>query len=259
MRISQAAFDLIVAEEVSSKAVYERKYRRPEWPGASSGATVGIGYDLGQTPRETIEADWRGRVPDSMLEAMLSCSGRTGADGRAATAGVRALIDVPWETAIVVHKECVLPRWEWRTINALPGADRLPPDCLGALTSITFNRGASFSNNGDRYREMRAIKAHLAAGNLALIPDEIRSMKRLWPDLPGLQKRRDREADLFKRGLSAPAAPVSIPKEAGKIIVATTAATTTAWYAGLSIEYIAAAGIVTLAAVIAAIAIWRRK
>ena len=40
MRSSQAAFDLIVAQEVSSKAYYEKNYRRPEWPGEQSGATV---------------------------------------------------------------------------------------------------------------------------------------------------------------------------------------------------------------------------
>ena len=45
--ISQAAIDLIVREEVSGKEVYERNYRRPEWPGGSSGVTIGIGYDVG--------------------------------------------------------------------------------------------------------------------------------------------------------------------------------------------------------------------
>lgn len=259
MRISQAAFDLIVSEEVTSKDVYERKYRRPEWPGASSGATVGIGYDLGQTPSTTIEADWRGRVPDSALAAMLSCSGRTGPDGKAATAAVRALIDVPWETAVAVHKECVLPRWEARTAATLPNTDKLSADSFGALVSLTFNRGASYGRDGERYREMRAIKSHMAGERFGRIPDELRSMKRLWPDLKGLLRRRDREADLFARGLVKPALPVEPAKEAGKIIVATVAATTTAWYAGLSTETIIAIGVVAAAIVFAAIFAWRRK
>ncbi len=58
----------------------------------------------------------------------------------------------------------------------------------------------------------------------------------------------------------APApAPTSLPKEAGKVIVATGAVAGTAWYAGLSTELIVAAGIVALAAVVAVIAIWRRR
>ena len=219
MRASQAAFDLIVAEEVSSEAVYSRKYRRPEWPGAASGVTVGIGYDLGQTDKATIRGDWQGRVPINMLDIMAACSGKTGAAGRDATASVRHLIDIPWETAIAVHKERVVPRWEARVVAALPNTDKLSGDSFGALLSLIFNRGTSFNMAGDRYREMRAIKLHMAAQNFAEIPAEFRSMKRLWPNLAGLQKRRDREADLFARGLQAaparntpaPAAPVSPP------------------------------------------------
>jgi hypothetical protein len=208
MRSSKAAFDLIVSEEVSSREVYEKKYRKPEWPGASSGATVGIGYDLGQTGKDTIRSDWSGRVAPMMLNAMVSASGATGESGRAMTAKVRNAIDIPWEVAQAVHQECVIPRWEARVAKALPNTDRLSADCFGVLLSLTFNRGPSFSNAGERYKEMRAIKAHMASGNFEAIPDEIRAMKRLWPNLKGLRRRRDREAALFERGLAA----TSIPK-----------------------------------------------
>ena len=62
--ISQAAIDLIVCEEVSGKEVYERNYRRPEWPGGSSGVTIGIGYDVGAgvSDKAQLWADWRGRI-----------------------------------------------------------------------------------------------------------------------------------------------------------------------------------------------------
>lgn len=214
MRSSKAAFDLIVEEEVSSRATYEKKYRRPEWPGASSGATVGIGYDLGQTGRDTIRSDWEGRVSASMLNAMLSASGATGAAGKTMTARVRNQIDIPWDVALAVHEECVIPRWEARVAKALPNTDRLSADCFGALLSLTFNRGPSFSNSGDRYREMRNIKAHMASGNFGAIPNEFRAMKRLWPNLKGLLRRRDREAALFQRGLAAAPAPRPTPKPA---------------------------------------------
>ena len=49
---------------------------------------------------------------------------------------------------------------------------------------------------------MRQIKAHMAALNFAAIPVDIRAMKRLWPDDPGLTERREREAKLFEDGLA---------------------------------------------------------
>lgn len=62
----------------------------------------------------------------------------------------------------------------------------------------------SFGAQGDRYTEMRAIAADVANGNLADIPTQIRSMKRLWanqPNLQGLVRRRELEALLFEEGL----------------------------------------------------------
>lgn len=257
MKSSQAAFDLIVAEEVSSQAVYSRKYRKPEWPGASSGATVGIGYDLGQTNAETIRADWQGRVPAPMLDAMIGCSGFTGAAGRSKTAAVKNLIDIPWETAVAVHKECVIPRWEARVAAHLPNTDKLSGDCFGALLSLTFNRGPSFATKGERYREMRAIKAHMQAQNFDKIPAEFRAMKRLWPNLAGLQKRRDREAALFERGIGI-APPKPKPKitaetaTAGTIITTGAVAAERAHASGMSIGR--AIGIVGMAVALAVVA-----
>lgn len=208
MRISDAAFDLIITEEVTSRAHYEAALRRTEWPGKDSGVTVGVGYDLGQTDRGTIENDWRGRVADAMLAAMLSASGITGRPAAALAAQLKPSIDIPWEIALGVHQERVVPRWEAKVAAALPNTDRLSPDCFGALVSLTFNRGASFAKDGERYREMRAIKEHMTSGAFERIPDEFRSMKRLWvgQGVDGLLRRRDAEADLFTRGLSqAPA------------------------------------------------------
>jgi hypothetical protein len=94
-------------------------------------------------------------------------------------------------------------RWVGLVERSLPNTGAIGPDCLGALVSLTYNRGASFGKAGARYREMRNIKAHMAAKAFGDIPDEFRSMKRLWPDMTGLQKRREREARLFQRGLAA--------------------------------------------------------
>jgi hypothetical protein len=60
---------------------------------------------------------------------------------------------------------------------------------------------------------MRAIRQHMAERRFDRIPDEFRSMKRLWrgKGLDGLLGRRDREAALFETGLKRPAAPVAAP------------------------------------------------
>ena len=201
MRISQEAFDLIVAEEVTSKATYIKRYQTPEWPGASSGVTIAIGYDLGQATKEKIETDWKGLVPDEMLEIMKSCAGVTGTSARALTARVKKQITIPWEKAIGVFENKDIPQWENTVIKVLPNTEDLTSDQFGALVSLAYNRGASFNNAGGRYREMRQIKEAMKNKEFNKIPGYFRAMKRLWPNLIGLQKRREHEAKLFEKGL----------------------------------------------------------
>jgi hypothetical protein len=202
MDISQAAFDLIVAEEVSSRKAYERLYRHTEWPGAASGVTIGIGYDVGYATPARLNADWGGRIPAAMIEALAGVCGITGAAARPHAARLRRVVDIPWSAAIDVFANVDVPRWVATVRTHLPNTALLPPDCLGALVSLAYNRGPSFGSRGDRYREMRAIKAQMAAQAFSKIPAEFRSMKRLWPALKGLRDRREREAALFERGLT---------------------------------------------------------
>jgi hypothetical protein len=209
-QISQAAIDLIIAAEVSSRALYERRYRHPEWPGGRSGVTIAIGYDLGYATPAKVRADWFGRVPQFMIDLMIRCCGVTGEAAHALLPAVKA-IDIPWDAAIAVFAQIDMPRWIALVCAEIPGADKLPADCLGALVSLAYNRGASFSASGDRYREMRAIRAAIVAGNLPAVSDQIRSMKRLWPNITGLQRRRDAEARLWDRGLAARQEPTPTP------------------------------------------------
>lgn len=219
--ISQAAIDLIIECEVSSKAYYEKNYRHPEWPGGASGITIAIGYDLGYASLAKCHADWGPRCPDAELKVMDRCLGVRGDPARQLLPSVKSVIDIPWDAATAVFLDRDIPQWTRAVCNAIPGADKLSPDCLGALVSLAYNRGASFDAKGDRYAEMRAIKAHIVSGNLPAVADDIRSMKRLWPTVHGLRARRDAEAALFERGLknSAPA-PVSprVPVEPAKTL-----------------------------------------
>ncbi|UGY15097.1 peptidoglycan-binding protein [Bradyrhizobium septentrionale] len=199
--ISQAAFDLIVESEVSSREVYEHRYRHPEWPGEQSGVTIGIGYDVGQTSRAQFIADWSGKIPDAMVKALAKTCGVTGVPARALAQKLRAVVDIPWDVAEDVFSNHDVPRYMAMLRHGCPGVDELAPDCKGVLLSVVFNRGASFSNAGPRFAEMRDIRSCVKSGNLERIPGLIRSMKRLWPDSRGLRDRRDAEAALFERGL----------------------------------------------------------
>ena len=210
--ISKPAFELIVAEEVSSQQAYERLYYRTEWPGASSGVTIGIGYDCGYSTPARMREDWGGKIPDHMIEALITACGVTGARAKPLAAKLKPVVNIPWEAALDVFENVDVPRWAATVRKSLPNTELLSSGSFGALVSLAYNRGPSFSEAGDRFREMRAIKAHMVAKNFDRIPNEFRSMKRLWPDLSGLRDRRDREAILFERGLhAAPAQNAAFP------------------------------------------------
>jgi hypothetical protein len=203
---------LIVEFEIGSKAQYEKLYKRPEWPGTASGITVGIGYDLGYNSVDTILNDWANLLPPNQIKAMQRFSGITGSKAKDHLAAARATVgDISWEAAMAVFMKTSLPKFEAITLRACPGSDKLPAGCFGVLTSLSYNRGASYSKEGDRYREMRNIRSHIAHGDYDMVPHEIREMKRLWPNVAGLRRRRDREAALWEQSLKA--APVPLPQD----------------------------------------------
>ncbi|WP_018456792.1 peptidoglycan-binding protein [Bradyrhizobium sp. WSM4349] len=202
--ISRAAFDLVVAAEVTSQAAYERKYRRVlEYPGEQSGPTGGIGYDFGTQTRSRISADWGDKVDVGMLRILLGASGKRGEAAAAYSRATRGQVDIPWDVALDVFANCDLPRYLAILERYCPGAGHLAPDCKGVLWSIAFNRDAAgFAKPGARYAEMREIRACVASGALARIPGLIRSMQRLWPKTSGLYSRRETEARLFEKGMA---------------------------------------------------------
>jgi len=198
---SKAAIDLIVESEVTSKGYYEKHYRKPEWPGGASGVTIAVGYDLGFANEAKLRNDWTGKIDDDMIDALIKYAGLTGEKAHARLAEAREEIDIPWEAAYDVFENIDMPDWSAKVKKALPNTDKLSEDSFGALVSLAYNRGASFSKDGDRYKEMREIKENMANETFDQIPDCFREMKRLWPNVRGLQDRRDAEAKLFEAGL----------------------------------------------------------
>lgn len=168
-----------------------------KWPGESSGITLGIGYDLGFVTPEQFEEDWSQFLTSDEIERLKTA---IGVSGEAAHERASEFNDIRVRRADAeeVFRNRTLPLHSARTEKAFPGVDQLPANAQGALVSLVFNRGPGM--DGDRRKEMRAVRDAVAAGNLQEIADQIRAMKRLWvgKGVDGLLKRRDAEADLVE-------------------------------------------------------------
>lgn len=204
--ISDNAVEFIVDQEVTSKGYYVNHYARPTWPEGASGVTIAIGYDVGYVTVDKLWADWRGKIPNAMIQALETAVGAHGEAAHQICSQIRNAVTVPWDVAMEVFLLRDIPEWTKKCQHDLPNFDKLPLDCKGALVSIAYNRGNSWNMPASedahgRFTEMRAIKAHMIAGNYQAIPDDIRSMKRLWNN--GLVARREHEATMFEKGLAA--------------------------------------------------------
>ena len=195
MNLSARGIKSIIGWETGGEHEYDPQ---PEWPGESSGVTIGIGWDLGMTPFSETTRAWGPHLPASTLAALVGVSGRHGEAAQTVLPYVRHLT-IPWAAALAVFEAVTLPTWYLRTLRIYPQAEELPGDCAAALVSLVFNRGAALS--GDRRREMVAIQSLLKTGKLGEIPNQFREMVRLWPKSKGLRRRREEEADLFQSGL----------------------------------------------------------
>ena len=200
--ISLAAIEEIIFEEDTSEFYYNKIYQRPEWPGGASGVTIGLGYDLGYATKDKVIKDFKGKIPDDMLNALLSVVGITGTSANRVMLKVKSKISIPWDVALDVFLNNDIPEWINTVNHVLDNTNLLSPDCLGALVSLAYNRGASFHRTGDRYKEMRAIAADMSTKNFKDIPNQFKLMSRLWPKSSGVYKRRFREASLFEKGLN---------------------------------------------------------
>ena len=213
------ARELIVRHESGGRPYYERVIKaRPLWPEFSSGLTIGFGFDIGYRSKGELERVWTPHLGPAAVARLAAGIGLT-ATGPDREARVRRLeklvrevadIEIPWAMAETVFTAEEVPLQVAKTAAALPDTEALPDASFGALVSLVFNRGSGgFTSTKPRFREMRAIHRHMAQGRFADIPDEIRAMCRLWPDHPGLKRRREEEAALFEAGLGA--APAAVP------------------------------------------------
>ncbi len=195
--IPTEAVTFIVREEVGSRKFYDRHVAIPHFPGVESGVTIGVGYDLRFQEPADFEADWAGILTAQQMARLRPHLGKPGSAAAVAALGdLRIAFPDAWK----VFVKCALPRGVQQTEHCYGALSALPPLCRGALVSLVYNRGTKLT--GDWRREMKAIRDHIDAGNLDRVATEFESMKRLWPGSVGLRKRRDKEAEMWRRGLA---------------------------------------------------------
>jgi len=191
------AVTFIVNEEVGGRKYYDRHVARPHFPGEASGVTIGVGYDLRFQEPTDFEADWTDILTPAQMTSLRPHLGRKGSTTAIMAIGdLRIPFAAAWREDKVGAEDLPAPQ----TARCYGSLDALPPLCRGALVSLVYNRGTDLS--GDTRREMSAIKQHIAAGRLDQVAAEFESMKRLWPNSRGLCKRRDKEAEMWRRGLA---------------------------------------------------------
>lgn len=197
-KLSPKALQLILDYEVGGGEDYYNKFlQRPTWPGAFSGVTIGIGYDLGYHTLEQFKSDWSDKLPPIQINRLTPMIGVKGKAARGYLSGVRD-IHIPWAAALQVFESKTIPKYINQAQHAYPGIDDLKPDAFGALVSLIFNRGNSLE--GKRRLEMLAIKSMVPRKDYKGIATELRKMKRLWLNagVDGLIKRREEEASLVE-------------------------------------------------------------
>ena len=194
-RLTPAGRELIYEFEVGGgKSYYDRFLIRPEWPGAASGVTIGVGYDLGYNSRPVILSDWK-MLPTA--PRLADVSGYKGQSAHAKLSQVRDIL-VKWELAEQVYDTVTVTKFWQVCQRTWPGFDKLRPNAQASLLSLTFNRGDSLI--GERRREMKTIASLSPNRDYQGMSDELRDMVRVWKGSTierAMTRRRNAEADLM--------------------------------------------------------------
>jgi len=203
--LTAAGVTFIARQEVSDATLYRTRYQTPCWPGKRSGITIGIGYDCSFVGADQLRRDWGAALAPDAIAQLAGVVRQVGSD--ALLAQVSAVV-VPLTVAMKVFTTSTLPRYLADTRRSFPQVDDLPPARRSALISLVYNRGAGLQDlsaqKQDR-REMRNIRALLAAGELESVAAQFESMTRLWDPATEkgvIQRRRD-EAALWRSGFAA--------------------------------------------------------
>ena len=203
-----AVNELIIEFEVTSKQVYDSRYKKPVWPGGTSGVTIGLGYDIGFATPGMLQKDFGAYLRPSELQQLSKCCGVIGI---ACKKLLPIDVVIPWQVACEVFYKVSLPKYAKLAASVYDELETLHPWEQTAIVGLVYNRGASIK--GERRAEMAQLVAAIKNDNDILMASIIKQMKRLWgEDQKGLRLRRDKEAAF----IAAPDNP--IPAEDALII-----------------------------------------
>lgn len=199
--LTAAGMTFIAREEVSDAATYQRRFQTPVWPTPESGITIGVGYDLRFVDRAGLVADWGDVLSAGDIERL---AGVLQKPGTAALLASVSTVVIPLSAAMRVFAGRSLPKYLGQTRSIYPAVEgfALTPAQRTALVSLVYNRGTKL--DGDRRREMQAIRDLLAAGRINEVAEQFESMTRLWNENTegGLIRRRRSEATLWRAGFA---------------------------------------------------------
>ena len=206
--LNKKSLDLILEFEVGGGEIYYNKFlKNPVWPGEQSGATIGVGYDIGYVNKTEFSNDWKD-LPQKDFDRLYKVVGIKGYQAKELARRLKDIV-IPWELGLKVFMNKTVKKFYDLTQKTFPNFDKLPDDAKGGLVSLVFNRGAAIE--GDRRREMKAIRDIMARSQnfdekiLAQIADQIRKMKRIWIGgsiEKGMNRRRDAEAKIIETALA---------------------------------------------------------
>ena len=208
MVLSSKAIKLILHFEAGfnkdgTPSGYTRKFERAVYPGYASGATIGIGYDLGYKTRSEIARDWGPYATPGQLAALQNAVGKKRSASKPYVNAINATgftsrIDT---IAQQIFMKTTLAKWCRLTSNAFPNVEKLHPHCQGAMVSLCFNRGSGVNGRKYMLQKRNAIKS----GNLNAVPGIFRNSSSKWAGssvYTGLKRRRYAEGALFAEGLA---------------------------------------------------------
>lgn len=191
--LSEAGHDLILEFETGGRSGYDP---RPEWPGGSSGVTVGVGYDCGYYSKNVILSDWQPLQLTDRVR-LSETSGITGQRARAKRQEVKDIF-VQWGIAVGVFDNVDVAREFSSAKRAIPNFEDMRANAQAAWISLGFNRGWGMS--GANRTEMRAARDLVPRRDYEGMATQFRKMKRVWAGTSiqnGMFRRREAEAKLL--------------------------------------------------------------
>ena len=208
IKLTPAGEQLILDWEVGGgQSYYVRFCRHPTVPGGRdtvSGITIGIGWDVGAHSHGELNEEWSDFLAPEILAKLFTVVGMKGDTAKKFLPQMQPII-ISWDTALAQFLAHTVPCYFKMTQEAFPGVEIAPACVQESLLCLVFNRGDSVA--GPRHTEMADIRSLVAGMEWSNIPNELRSMKRLWPDTKGLCDRREAEAKHIEEGLASGTMP----------------------------------------------------